>query len=56
MNCPGCDNEMSFDEPRLGFSVYVCEDCDAIKEFLFGELVYESDSDAPMKPPIYPLD
>lgn len=52
MNCPRCDKEMSFDEPRLGFSVYVCEECDYLKEYQYGELVFESKPDEPMKPPV----
>lgn len=50
MNCPSCDNPMGCDEPRIGYQVYICEDCNVLKQYHDGALVYESMPEAPMKP------
>lgn len=52
MNCPHCDATLSFDEPRMGFTVYACEACDFLAEYDYGTLVYESKPDRPMEPPV----
>lgn len=52
MECPSCHNPMNFDEPTLNYTVYMCEDCNVVKEYDYGELVYESGPEEPMKPPV----
>lgn len=52
MDCPHCETTLSFDEPRMGFTVYTCEECDLRKEYDYGTLVFQSNPDQPMKPPV----
>ena len=40
------------DEPRLAYTAYVCEDCNVVKEYNYGTLVYESKPDRPGEPPV----
>lgn len=54
MQCNYCGKCMQMDEPTLNYTVYVCEDCNVVKEYDYGELVYESGPDQPMKPPVRP--
>lgn len=52
MTCPYCKTTMGCDAPLFDYELYVCEECGHSKEYHRGHLVFESQPDKPMKPPV----
>lgn len=52
MLCDYCGRFMQMDEPRMGYTIYACDDCDYVREYDYGTLVYESKPDRPGEPPV----
>lgn len=52
MTCPYCKTTMGRDEPKIGYWVFVCQECEYRAEYIYGGLVFESKPEEPMKPPV----